>query len=258
MNSAIMNRTKTNFWLDVLSLLVMLGLAFTGGIIHFVLPAGTGHFDLLLGLGRHDFGRIHFYLAVVAAALLAVHLLLHWSWVCCVTSKFFGAEAPSRRTQTMWGLALGCSVGLVMGAGLWWASTRVAHNATTWTQQVRGDRQHDERLDRRGFAARGADVDRLERPTSLSQDKAWQPDSSEQMARGLREKHSEQCPAGASIDGRSTLADVARICGLTVAEVKARLRLPGTTGSGERLGRLKRRYDLAIHDVRRLACRKGS
>lgn len=35
-------RTSTNFWLDVISLVVMVGLAATGGLIHFVLPAGTG------------------------------------------------------------------------------------------------------------------------------------------------------------------------------------------------------------------------
>ena len=35
-------RTSTNFWLDVVSLIVMIGLAATGGLIHFVLPAGSG------------------------------------------------------------------------------------------------------------------------------------------------------------------------------------------------------------------------
>jgi len=55
-------RTSMNFWLDLLSLLLMIGLAPTRGLIHFVLPPGAGHSHLLFGLGRHDFGEIHFYL----------------------------------------------------------------------------------------------------------------------------------------------------------------------------------------------------
>jgi hypothetical protein len=230
-------RTLTNFWLDLLSLAVMLGLAVTGGIVHFVLPAGTGHFDLLFGLGRHDFGRIHFYLAVAAVALLAVHVLLHWSWVCCVTSKLAGAQPPSRQLQTLWGLALLGAVGLLVGGGLWWASGRVERNATLWAQRGGGGREHGDRIDR-------GDVRHSVSP--------------EQTARGARSEDWEHCPAAASINGRSTLAEVASASGLTVTEVKARLKLPDTTGPNERLGRLRRRYDFAIHDVRRLACQDES
>ncbi|MBN1612312.1 MAG: DUF4405 domain-containing protein [Polyangiaceae bacterium] len=253
-----MNRTTTNFWLDVLSLLVILGLAFTGGIVHFVLPPGTGHFDLLFGLGRHDFGRIHFYLGVLAVVLLTVHVMLHWSWVCCVTRKFFGAEPSSGRTQTVWGLALLCSVSLLLGGGLWWASSRAEHNATLRTQRPRGDRRHEDRLDPRASAPRAADVGRLEEQTASLQADAQQPVGAEPTTRGGHDKASEECPAGAAISGRSTLADAARICGMSVSAVRAHLGLPQTAGPNERLGRLRRRYAFAIHDVRRLACRHDS
>ena len=120
-----MSRNTFNVCLDFLSLLVMLGLATTGGIIHFVLPAGTGQSHVLFGLGRHDYGQIHFYLAATALPLLALHVALHWSWVCSVAARVLGKRQPSLRSQTRAGLAvlLGCS--LLLGLGLWWASARV-------------------------------------------------------------------------------------------------------------------------------------
>ncbi len=45
-----MSKTTLNIWLDLLSFLVMLGLATTGGIIHYVLLPGTGYSHMLFGL----------------------------------------------------------------------------------------------------------------------------------------------------------------------------------------------------------------
>ena len=120
-----MTRTAINYWIDAVSLLVMVGLAATGGVIHFVLPAGSGHFATLFGWNRHEFGDLHFYLAVAAVALLAVHVLLHWTWICCVTAKMAGRSAPSQTAQTLWGLALLLAVTLFLGGGLYWATTAV-------------------------------------------------------------------------------------------------------------------------------------
>ncbi len=35
----------------------------------------------LLGLGRHDWGDIHFILALVFVGLILVHMVLHWTWI---------------------------------------------------------------------------------------------------------------------------------------------------------------------------------
>lgn len=102
-------RTLTNLWIDLASLIVMLGLAATGGLIHFVLPAGSGRFRELFGWNRHDIGHVHFYLAVAAVALLVLHVLLHWSWVCGVVAKALGRGFPCQRTRTVWGV--GCCLG---------------------------------------------------------------------------------------------------------------------------------------------------
>jgi len=118
-------RTSTNFWLDIVSFVVMIGLAATGGLLHYVLPPGTGHTHSLFGLGRHDYGTIHFYLAVLAVVLLGFHILLHWTWVCCIAAKAAGRAAPSQGTQRAWGLYTLFGVALLLIGGLWWASGMV-------------------------------------------------------------------------------------------------------------------------------------
>jgi hypothetical protein len=253
-------RTFTNFWLDVVSLVAMLGLAATGGLIHFVLPAGSGHFYELFGWNRHDFGRLHFYFAVASVVLLALHLLLHWNWICCVVAKTAGKGAPSRRSQTLFGLGLLLAVSLLLAGGLWWASGLV--QATTPEGGGRGRRAHLDiayRIEDAAPAAQPAAqsteepeatpakplppaVARLEAPPSSSGD-------------GRHGQHEKECPAGEAIDGRTSLAEAARICGLTVGELIDRLKLPARTAPGERLGRLKRLHGLNLHEVRDLACR---
>ncbi len=90
-----MKRTTLNFVVDSAGFLNLLLLAGTGAILKWVLPPGSGgghgrafrggrgqqETELLLGLGRHDWGDIHFVLAMLFLLLVLVHLCLHWSWI---------------------------------------------------------------------------------------------------------------------------------------------------------------------------------
>jgi hypothetical protein len=126
----VRSRIPTNLWIDLASLIVMVGLAATGGVIHFILPAGSGNFYELFGWSRHDIGRVHFYLAVAAIVLLVLHVLLHWAWICCVFAKALGREPPSRRTRTAWGGGILLGIAIFLVGGLWWASTMVQATAS--------------------------------------------------------------------------------------------------------------------------------
>lgn len=247
------SRTSTNFWLDVISMVVMVGLAATGGLIHFVLPAGSGHFYELFGWNRHDIGQLHFYLAVAAVVLLALHVLLHWNWVCCVVGKAVGRETPSRRAQTTWGLALLLGIAIFLGGGLWWASIMV--QKTVPEGGGRGRRAHLEGMGEAATTARES-----EQP--VAPPAASPPSSASSISRSVDgngtsvgEQHADECPASAAIDGRTSLKEAARIYRLTVGELADKLKLPASTAPEEHLGRLKRRYDLDLHAVRRLVCR---
>lgn len=87
-----MKRNSLNFWVDVLTLIDLLGLVVTGATIKWLLPPGQsgGYGMTLWGWGRHDFGDLHLWLGIGFMALVALHLFLHWSWIYCTTARFFG------------------------------------------------------------------------------------------------------------------------------------------------------------------------
>jgi hypothetical protein len=89
-----MKRNSLNFTIDLVSFINLLCLIFTGLIVKYILPPGSGGQGRLLheGLGRehikqfwhmsrHDWGNIHFYLAVLFVILMTVHIILHWAWI---------------------------------------------------------------------------------------------------------------------------------------------------------------------------------
>ncbi len=107
-----MKRKWKNFWLNLLMFVQILILTVTGIIMKWVLPPGSGQGqgsgrglgrslndgqgqELLLGLGRHDWGDIHFWVALSLVAVLALHLYLHWSWATSRFRALFGRAETS-------------------------------------------------------------------------------------------------------------------------------------------------------------------
>jgi hypothetical protein len=106
-----MKRATVNFVLDLIAFVDLLLLGTTGSIMRWVLPPGSGggrgygfrggrgpgpdagQVRQLLGLGRHDWGDVHFVLALLFVLLILVHIVLHWTWIkTCAKSILF----PSR------------------------------------------------------------------------------------------------------------------------------------------------------------------
>ncbi|KAA0215641.1 MAG: DUF4405 domain-containing protein [Leptolyngbya sp. PLA3] len=150
-----MQRASINYIVDLLTLLVLLGIAGTGLIMKFALPPGSGGAGLALwSLGRHDWGSIHFWLSAGMGMLLLVHLYLHWSWVCVLTNRLmhpFGKAAPpAKGTQRRAGVvALLLLVGGLTGFTLA-ARALVKHDAA-----AAGRHERQEQADRPGGANRG-------------------------------------------------------------------------------------------------------
>jgi len=105
-----MKRSSLNFIVDLAALLNLAGLAFTGFIMKYILPPGTGglgrrlhggpgreHIKDFWSMTRHEWGGIHFYLAVLFVVLMVVHIVLHWSWI---KNYFKSLVDFSRKTTT--------------------------------------------------------------------------------------------------------------------------------------------------------------
>jgi len=76
-----MKRVHLNFLIDAVAFVALVLLASTGLLMHYVLPPGSGHFSTLWGMDRHEWGQLHFWMAVVLVVCLGLHLILHWRWV---------------------------------------------------------------------------------------------------------------------------------------------------------------------------------
>lgn len=96
-----------NFVVDAVVFTLFVCLTTTGILMRYTLAPGAGRRVTVLGLDRHDWGTLHYYLALALLAALAVHLFLHWRWFLTVA----GGRAPGAGRR----LALGVvgALGLV-------------------------------------------------------------------------------------------------------------------------------------------------
>jgi hypothetical protein len=88
-------KSKVNLIIDALMLLFMMSMTGVGMLIRYVLVPGyrrneiygKGKELLVWGMDRHQWGTIHFALALVFSALLLLHIILHWNLIKCIYKK---------------------------------------------------------------------------------------------------------------------------------------------------------------------------
>lgn len=92
-----MRKPAINFTIDTAAFLAFVFLVSTGTLIHWVLPAGSGSISIW-GLTRHEWGEIHFWVAIGFVTLIATHFILHWSWIkSMVAGKVKGKRTSGTR-----------------------------------------------------------------------------------------------------------------------------------------------------------------
>jgi hypothetical protein len=72
------------FAVDIVAFALFVLLTATGILVRYVLPPGSGHFSTLWGMDRHQWGHLHFWMAVGLMAALALHLFFHGRFVVSV------------------------------------------------------------------------------------------------------------------------------------------------------------------------------
>jgi hypothetical protein len=81
-----MKRPNANFIVDFLGFAGFVLLTATGVLMRYLLPPGSGHSTTIWALDRHEWGSIHFWIAIAFFAVLAFHLFLHWRWIVTLMS----------------------------------------------------------------------------------------------------------------------------------------------------------------------------
>jgi len=79
-------RPNVHFLVDFLGFAGFVLLTATGVLVRYVLPPGSGRYTTLWALDRHEWGSIHFWIAIAFLAVLVLHLFLHWRWIAALMS----------------------------------------------------------------------------------------------------------------------------------------------------------------------------
>lgn len=73
-------RAMVNFIAVIIAFVDFIFLTLTGLLIHYILPPHSRR-ATIWGMTRHEWGDIHFMLALVFIAVMAIHIYLHWAWI---------------------------------------------------------------------------------------------------------------------------------------------------------------------------------
>lgn len=99
-----MKRNQVHFIVDMLSLAAFALMTSTGVLLHSLLPPGSGHFSVLWGMNRHEWGVIHFWISMALLILLVIHLLLNWRWIVAIVKGHRHENANYRLTLGVIGI----------------------------------------------------------------------------------------------------------------------------------------------------------
>ncbi|MHC4721941.1 MAG: DUF4405 domain-containing protein [Planctomycetota bacterium] len=98
-----MKKSKLNLVIDALLLVCMAAIAGIGLLMRNVLIPGYQRWEIygsnvelyFWGLGRHQWGTIHFIIALVLLGFVILHIVLHWSMILGIYRKLI----PSVRAR---------------------------------------------------------------------------------------------------------------------------------------------------------------
>lgn len=97
----MIEKSKLNFAIDSLMMIIMMALAGIGFLMKFVLIPGKERWLVYganvelywLGLDRHEWGTIHLWLGYSLLFLLALHIALHFKWILNTYQRTFANTA---------------------------------------------------------------------------------------------------------------------------------------------------------------------
>jgi len=211
-----MKKTHWKYLVDTFLFLSLVGIVLIGILLGFFLPKGPRvpeSSKYFLDLHRHQWGNIHFYLALAFIALVILHLILEWDWVKAQARKIFKKNWASALIST--------AVASLLVIFLFW----LFYPKTPGAYEDYGVR-----------AGRGAQAEALEEQTFPEQEKYLIGEGSEAIV----------------ITGQMTLQDVENATGIDSHKIITALGLPPNVARDEHLGGLRKRYGFSLQEFRDL------
>jgi hypothetical protein len=208
-----MKKTDWQYLVDTLLFFCIVGIAFIGFLMGLVIatgPVADESTKYFLGLHRHQWGNIHFYLSIAFVILVIIHLILAWKWIKGKARQIF---------KKNWGtlLVLTACVSLLIIV-LFWALYPKVPGAYEDYGVGAGKRERQLRLQEEGYATQKGFV-------SPEEDYIL-------------------------ITGQMTLQEMEKATGIPARETAAELGLPSRVSLDETLGQLRKKYPFTLQEVR--------
>ncbi|MFW6140123.1 MAG: DUF4405 domain-containing protein [Acidobacteriota bacterium] len=276
-----MNKNQLKYLIDALLFICLIGLAGVGFLQGLVLAEGPVE-DVsrkyFMGLHTHQWGHIHFYISIAFTILIIIHLILSWSWIKATSKKIF---------KSKWGAALAgmVIVSLLIPLIFWAFSLKHADKyAEFGTGSGRGrnlvlsERQvskeslrpqeksepkvtQKETQEAPEVEQEVPKVEVVELPIRKkeSAQRKESAEKGESLYRGRQEQEEEprlirgrldEHDTGILITGQTTLLELEKSTGIPKSAILREMGLPTHIPNSENLGRLKRRYNFTMQELR--------
>lgn len=210
-----MKKTDWQYLVDTLLFICIVGIAIIGFLMGLVIPKGPKAAEsakYFLGLHRHQWGNIHFYLSIAFVTLIVLHLILSWSWIKGKARQIF---------NKIWATVLAFTVVLsLLVLFLFW----ILYPRRPGAYEDHGVRSY-----------RRAKEIAFEKKAP-HEEKIFPDESQEHVA----------------ITGQMTLLDVEKSTGIPARKIADALGLPAKVSLDEPLGRLRKRHLFTMQQVRNI------
>lgn len=210
-----MKKTDWQYLVDTLLFLCILGIAFIGFLMGLVIPKGPTAQEsakYFLGLHRHQWGNIHFYLSIAFVIFVIIHLILSWKWIKNKSRQVF---------KKGWGAALILTAMVsILVLFLFWALYPRVHGAYEDYGVRAGERAKQKQLSKEGYP--------------IDEEKIFYEDGRVDIV----------------ITGQTTLRQAEKATGIPAKKIAAELRLPSNVSMDETFGRLSKKYPVNLQEVR--------
>lgn len=115
-----MKRQHLHLIVDAGLFLSVLGLVLTGLLMTWVLPPGSRAASVW-SWTRHEWGDVHFWLAMTMLGIALLHVALNWGWVCSVALRLVKPRGAlmGQLGRHLAGAALVAALAVVIGGFLW-------------------------------------------------------------------------------------------------------------------------------------------
>jgi len=182
-------------------------------------PTAPESAKYFLGLHRHQWGNIHFYLSITFTVLVIIHLILSWKWIKAKARQIFKGRWDTALILT--------AIASILVLFLFWS----------FFPKVPG--AYEDYGIRAGERAKRQQLSKEEYPIHEEKDE-------EKLTKGRMAEDT----SGILITGRMTLYDIEDMTGIPARKIADKLGIPSNAPLNETLGRLRKRYLFTMREVR--------